>query len=106
MSIEEKKKELQFNTRNFWKREKVILKYMLKEPFIEIRRLAVGYYDSTLLFWLVVFVFFLMVYKNVGGYILRITLFLVIFSYYYKFRVEGKWKEYYKIEYIEGKELK
>jgi len=100
------KKEWKFNARNFLKREKVIFIYMLRDPFIEIKRLISGHYDSTLLFWFVAFVFFLMIYRNTGNYILRITLLLVLISYYYKFRVDGKWKEYYKIEYIEGKELK
>lgn len=89
-----------------WIEEKTMLKYMVREPFIEIKRLVKGSYTSMLLFWFIVLISIIMWKKGIIENQLKIVIVIILLSYYYMFRKKGKWKEYYKTEFIEGKEIK
>ena len=99
------KEELKFKLKEKTYELKVMFYYFLKEPFIEIKRILEGYYNSVLLFWvsLATGVYFWV--NGFGGWRMKIIIVLIIFSYIYSFSKSGRWKEYYKKEYIEGKEL-
>ena len=104
--LKEKRREMQLWIEDSWKREKLMIKYMVKEPFLEIARLIKGSYNSMLLFWFLVFIFVLMVWKGVTKSSLNIAILLILLAYYYHFRKQQKWKQYYHEEFFEGQKLK
>jgi len=82
----------------------LIIKYLLKHPFYEMKTLLSGYYNSALVFWIVVFLFFFMWYNNILGKPLRVMGILAILTYVYMFTKTEKWKEYYEKEMVKGEE--
>ncbi len=105
MAKNEMMEEMKFKASEKLDEIKIMLFYFFKEPFLEIKRMTKGYYNSVLLFWVSVatLVFF---WKNhIGGYKIKIAIGLVIFSYVYSFFKSGRWKEYYEREYVKGEKL-
>lgn len=102
---EEKKLEWKFKIQKLWKREKVMIRYMLKEPFYEARRFVKGSYDSMLMFWFLVLILFLMITKGATSWSINIMVIIVVIFYYLLYRKYGKWKEYYEKEFIRGEEI-
>lgn len=80
----------------------LVVKYLLKHPFYEIKNLLAGYYNSALVFWFALYLFFYMWYTNIIGKPLRIMGILVIIAYVYMFTKTEKWKEYYEKEMVKG----
>ena len=99
------KEELKFKFRERKNEIQIMLKYFFMEPFIEGKRLISGYYNSTLFFWISVATLIVLWRDKVGGYKMKIAIFLVIFSYIYMFFKSGRWKEYYQKEMVEGKKI-
>lgn len=98
-----RKEEFNFWMKNEWGDFVITLRYLVKEPYFEIKRLVSGYYNSALVFWFAVYLFFL-VWRRTGNP-LKIMGVIVLLAYIYMFHRSGKAKEYYKKEMIEGKEI-
>ena len=84
-----------------WKRTRIILKYLMLEPFYEIRDLLDGSSRSVLVFYFAVFLFFWMWHRNILGRPLQIMGILVFLTYVYMFVKSNKWKEYYEKSFEE-----
>ncbi len=97
--------ELKFKLREKRTEMGIMFMYLLKEPFLEVSRVAQGYYNSMLLFWVTVTLYIYAWKRNIGDYRLKIIIALIIISYIYMFFKSGRWKEYYQKEYVEGKKL-
>jgi len=82
----------------------LIIKYLFKHPFYEMKNLLSGYYNSALVFWFVVFLFFFMWFNNIIGKPLRVMGIIAILTYIYMFTKTEKWKEYYEKEMVKGEE--
>ena len=97
--------EFKFKLRETKAEMQIMLLYLLKEPFLEVKRIVKGYYNSMLLFWVTILLYIYSWKSGVGGYNLKIIFVLIIISYIYMFFQSGRWKEYYQKEIVEGKEL-
>lgn len=98
--------ELKFKLRHTFHEVKLVLYYFFKEPFYESKRLISGYYNSTLLFWASLVLYIYLWKREIFGTELKVAGMLVFISYFYMFYKSGKWKEYYKKEFIEGEKIK
>ena len=94
--------EFKFKFREGANELKIVLSYILKEPFYELKRLVSGYYNSTIFFWASVILYIFLWQKKIGGYQLKVAGVLIIISYFYMFYKSEKWKEYYSQEFIKG----
>lgn len=83
----------------------LVIKYLLKHPFYEIKNLFSGYYNSALVFWFTSILFFYMWLNNILGKPLKVMGILAILTYIYMFTKSEKWKEYYEKEMIKGNGL-
>ena len=97
--------ELKFKFKEKFSQFKIVAFYFIQEPFYEAKRVWEGTYESTLFFWFTI-IFYLWLWKRgIGGLQLKIAGFLIFFAYFYMFFKGGKWKEYYRKEFIEGKDI-
>lgn len=99
------KQEIIFKLKDEWKEFLLVLKYFIKDPYYELKKLLSGYYNSTLIFWFTVLIFAVMWFRGILGKPLKIMGIFVFLTYLYMFTKTKKWKEYYNKEMIEGKEL-
>ena len=83
----------------------LVFKYLIKHPYYEIKNLLRGYYNSTLVFWFAVYLFFYMWFNNIIGKPLKVMGIIVILTYIYMFTKTEKWKEYYEKEMVKGEKL-
>ena len=97
--------EIKFKLREIKAEMQIMLLYLLKEPFLEIKRVVKGYYNSMILFWVTIILYIYAWKQGVGDYKLKIIIALIIISYIYMFFQSGKWKEYYQKEMVEGGKL-
>lgn len=97
------KKEIIFRIKEEWNTAIIILKYFIKEPYYELKKLINGYYNSMLVFWLTLSLFIYMWYLGRFGRYFKAMGVLVLLTYLYMFVKNKRWKEYYQKEMIEGK---
>lgn len=98
-------KEIKFKLREEWGDIKITIKYFIKEPYFEVKKLFKGYYNSALLFWITILIFFNMWRRGILGRKLQIMGIIVFIIYFYMFHKSGIAKKYYQKEYLEGKEI-
>ena len=99
------KEELKFRIKEEFKVFLLILKYLIKEPYYEMKLLVSGYYNSVIIFYFTAFLFFYMWLKGKLITELKIMGFLVFITYIYMFTRTKKWQKYYEEEMIKGKEI-
>lgn len=92
----------------FWFKEQfkdiiITLRYLVREPFYDLKRLVKGYYNSTLIFWFTVGMFFYVWHKT--GKPLKVLGVIVILVYIYMFHESGVARKNYEKEMIEGKKI-
>ena len=97
--------EQKFKLRIFMNKFQVFIFYFFREPYYEAKALAKGSYNSTLLFWLAIFVTISLKLKNIGGWQLNLAVAIILIAYMKMFWESNKWKEYYQKEYVEGKNI-
>lgn len=84
---------------------RLVIKYLFRHPFYEVKNLFSGYYNSALVFWFTAFLFFYMWFNNIIGKPLKVMGIIAILTYIYMFTKSEKWKEYYEKEMIKGNGL-
>ena len=88
-----------------WFKISLVGKYLILHPYYEIKNILKGYYNSSLVFWFTIFIFFYMWNQNIIGKPLKVVGILAIITYIYMFTKTEKWKEYYEKEMLKGEEL-
>ena len=94
--------EIRFKFKEGKNELKIVLSYFLKEPFFELKKIIMGYSNSTLSFWASVILYIYLWRKNIGGINLKVAGILVLISYFYLFYKSKRWKEYYEQEFVKG----
>src|SRR3990167_1744647 len=96
------KEEVKFKIKEFWTETRITLLYYAKEPFLEIKRIIGGYYNSHILFWMsfIVLVYFWI--NKIGGWRVKAAIIILILSHIYMFYKSGTPKNYYEKEMVKG----